>query len=393
MESIYLNLSKKDKDRLAYIEGRPDLFATKLLRISSNEQEDTSQKILVSTRDPGSGNALIPVIKELLANHGVQIDVVADGRAKELIEKNFSTDDLTPEDSILAADNIIGTPKVILMDRSTSEMGIDTYVAATFPEVPKVLVEDYYTTATNFLLELIKRNIPLPNRVCVMDLEAKNLIVDKLPQLSEIIEITGQPSFDRFFEEDTEGIAQEVKRKLGLNPADKLVSFMSTIDEPEKIKLLAEALKKIPDDFYFVFRRHPRDNTSYEEYEKILTEAGVKLIGTDNFSTDEIGAASDVVLTTWSTEGLNGIYRRKPTVHIINKDFRIPESLTLPLPPVKLGASIGVDNIDDIETILPKLLDSNSDLSEKLKVNMAKYYPADGQNSKRVADIVRDYLK
>lgn len=391
-ERFISGLPSEEKKRLAFIEGRADLFETKILRIKPANGIKKEKSLLVATRDPGSGNALLPVLKELAGDHGLQIDVATDGRAQEIIQDNFQTEDITPEGMVLEADNVIGTPNAILMDRS-SEIGIDTYVTATFPEVPKILVEDYYTNTIQFLAELIKRNLPLPERICVMDEGAKKIIIKQFPQIENIIEVTGQPAFDRFTEEDTEKLAHEVKQRLGLQPTDKIVSFMSTMDEPEKIAKMAEALKVIAEDFYFAFRRHPRDNTGYETYRKILSDAGIRIVDTNEFSTSDIGAASDVVLTTWSTEGLHGIYRRKPTVHIIDRNFRIPENLDLPLPPVELGASVGVDMIGEIAQVLPLLLDPNSALNGKLREKMAERYPADGKNAERVADIVRQYLK
>jgi len=388
-------LPPEEKQRIAYIEGRPDLFETKILRIKRSMGETKGERgLLVSTRDPGSGNALLPVLKELNSDEGLRIDVVTDGRAQEIVQGNFGTEDITPKDTALGADRVLNPPKAILMDRS-NEMGIDTYVTATFPEVPRILVEDYYSNTPHYLSELIRRRLPLPVKICVMDNGAKALIVKKLPQLESIIEVTGQPAFDRFAKEDTEQLGGEVKRKLGLHPTDKLGSFMSMpmIDEPEKIKRIAESLQGIAGSFYFAFRRHPRDNVSYAVYKKILTDAGIKVVDTDQFSTNDIGAASDVVLTTWSTEGLHGIYRRKPTVHIIDRDFKVPERHDLPLPPVKLGASVGIDKIDEIAQVLPQLLDRRSALNAELRENMEEQYPADGRNAERIANIVREYLK
>ena len=205
--------------------------------------------------------------------------------------------------------------------------------------------------------------------------------------------MTGQPAFDRFAKEDTEQIAQAVKEKLALKPADQLVVFISQLDGLEKISQLAEALKKAAGDFHLAFRPHPRDNVSYEDYKKILNAAGLKIVDTAEFSTDEIGAAADVVLTSYSTEGLNGIYRRKPTGYISDRNFNIPEYVNLPLPPVQLGAGAGIDHVEALAQILPQLLDKNSPLNEQLKKGMEKHYVADGNNAKRVANIVNEYLK
>ena len=124
-----------------------------------------------------------------------------------------------------------------------------------------------------------------------------------------------------------------------------------------------------------------------------MTSADIRVVDTDDFTTNDIGAASDVVLTTWSTEGLHGICRRKPTVHIVDHNFRVPESLDLPLVPVKLGASVGIDQINELSKILPQLLDQKSSLNSSLNEKMKKCYPDDGKNAERVANIVRQYIK
>ncbi len=386
------NFSAEQKKRIPYIEGRPDLFETKLFALKRENEEPPEKKILVATRDPGSGNALMPVIRELRKDPGLEIDVMTDGRAQEIIQNNFPHADITPENTSLEADNIIGTPDVLLMDRS-SEPGIEGYMTATYNEVPKVLVEDYYTNTFGFIDRLVQRDLPLPERICVLDQRAKELIAEKYPFLAERIEVTGQPAFDRFYSEDTEKIARQTKEELGLKPEDKLVSYMSTMEELDKIREVAAELKNLNGDFYLAFRRHPRDNVSDEEYKTIFEQAGIKLINTDGFSTDEIGAASDVVLTTWSTEGLHGIYRRKPTVHFTDKRFRLPPFLGLPLPPVKLGASLGAYDPKELAAGLAELLDKDSASNKSLMTNMKKHYPADGKNAQRVADIVREYLK
>lgn len=392
-ENFLENLPSDDKKRLAYIEKRPDLFETKVLRIEPEKNyAEKAKNILVIARNPGSGNALLPVVKELIRKEEIKITAITDGRAEEIFENNFETQNITPKTMALEADQVFETPNAILMDVSVGEFGLDTYAFATFPEVPKVLVEDYYTVARGFLSKLAERNLSMPEKICVMDQGAKDIIVEKFPNLEERIEITGQPSFDKFAEEDTEKISLEIRKKLGLEPTDKIISYMSTTDEPEKIAQLAEALKKINNNFYFVFRRHPRDNVSYDTFKQIFVSAGIKILDTDQFTTDEIGAASDIILTTWSTEGLNGIYRRKPTVHIVDNSFRVPESLELPLVPVKLGASIGASKMNELVEILPQLMDTGSSLNNSLKEKMEKNYFVDGKNAKRVARVVNNII-
>lgn len=377
--------------KIPYIEGKPELFETKILRVKQSSTEN-AKNILAATRDLGSGKALMPVLRELLGDEDVQVDIATDGLAQEVVQKQFDTTDITPSGMILEADNVIGTPDVIIMDRS-GETGVDNYLLATFPEVPKVLIEDIYGNAAGYLSTLRERELPLPDKICVMDNGAKELIVKEFPDLADRVVVTGQPAFDRFAHEDTEKIAQETRTKLKLRPEDKLVVFMSSIDEPDKIAKMAAALKQSGENFYFVFRRHPKDNVSYETYKRMLVDAGINVLDTKGFTSDEISAAADVVLTTWSTEGINAIYRRKPTAHITDTDFEILAGYELPLVPVRLGASVGIDNMNDLTKELPQLLDPNSALNKSLKEKMEQEYPVDGNSAKRVADIVRAYLE
>lgn len=392
-EGMLEQFTPEEKKRFAAIEGRPDLFETKLLRISSSARtEDEGKKVLVTSRDPGSGNALVPVMKELQKDPRIEMDVITDGRAQDIIQQQFESEDVTPAGGALDAITSVGKPSVILMDRS-SEMGIDTTASATYPEVPKILVEDYYMNTLGYLEALRTRGLPYPEKICVMDAGAKEIIMKRFPEMEDRIEVTGQPGFDRITNEDTEGIAREVRGRLHIPEGAKLISFMSTMDEPEKVMEMADQLKKAGGDFYFVFRRHPRDNVPYETYRKILTDAGITVVDTHDFTTDEIGAASDVVLTTWSIEGLYGIYRRKPTAHIVDRTYAVPESLESPMVPVKLGASVEVDHISKLAEVLPDLMDPESKLNTSLREKMESEYPADGKNAERVANVVREYTK
>jgi len=396
LDNYLENLSEEDPKRFSTIaiKERPDLFETKVLRIKRGwGNKKTEREVLVASRDPGSGGSLLPVIEELQKDSGIV--AITDGWAEDKIKKSFKTRDITPKGrkSFVMSGITEIHPDVILMDAS-EEQGIDFHVDEALPDVPKVLVEDYYGSSDKFLRTAIERGLPLPEKICVMDVGAREILIKKFPALESRVEVTGQPSFDRFAEEDTENIAKKAKKKLKLKQDDKLIVFMSTIDGIEKATEIADALKKSGENFYFVFRRHPRDNTNYADYKKVFEDVGIRVVDTEGiFTTDEIGAAADVLLTTWSTVGLDAIYRRKPTVNIVDRKFPVPDGYDFPLVPVKLGASIGVDEIGQLSDVLPKLLDGKSQLNAQLFKNMERYYLADGKNAKRVADVVRSLKK
>lgn len=391
-----LNFSPIEQKRFGYLEGREDLFQSKLLKILPENNEADSQqdkeRLLVVGRDPGSAGALLPVVDILINETGLETYALVDGRAQDKFQGQLKVQDVTPETSL--SSDIVVEPSVILVDAST-ESGLEGYANSTFVDVPMVLIEDMYSSSIKFLQAIKERpGFHLPEKICVIDEEAKRLIVEKFPDMNDLVVVTGQPSFDRISKENTRKISSEVREKLGLEVHEKLVSFMSTprvtIEQAEKIFCELQELK----DFKLIFRKHPRDNTSDEDYEAMLAKNGMVCLNAEGLMTDEVNCASDLVITTWSTEGLNAIYRRKPTIHILDSGILdLPESVNdKAWPPVKLGASVGIFDVNNLSKNVTELLDANSDLNRVLRDNMDRYYPNDGQNARRVADQVMNII-
>lgn len=393
-------MSPEEKRRLAYIEGRDDLFQTKFFRIGvpKEHQKEADHSLLATMRDPGSAAALAPVLESLQSDTSLEMIAATDGRAEEIVKKRFTTEDITPTTSAFEIAGQEKTPDVILVCAS-SENGIETFASTTFSEKPVVVVEDYYTSAGNYLQRLKEiqegsAERELPQAICVMDEEAKRIVVDAYPDVEPLVVVTGQPAFDRIARENTETISKTVRERLELDTEQKLVTFMSQMQPKEMAEDLAQALRHATSKFVLAFRRHPRDPVPAAEYREVLEKAGIALIDTDDFSTDEISAASDLILTAFSTAGLEGIYRRKPTIHITDTTHQeIPAELPLPLPPVKLGASVGVDHMADLSAAVDALLDNKSALHEQIAMGMETFYPRDGKNAERVAAVVYDVLR
>lgn len=385
-------LPPEEKKRLAYIEGREDLFRTKVLEFEQEKVDSSDEKkinIVVESRDPGGANALSPVLELLQKEKDIEIKAVVDGRAQEIIQKKFKTKDITPQDNILRAAEIIGSPDFSLVGIS-DESGIEMFVAATFPEVPGVLVEDYYGASLGYLRRLKETGLPYPKKICVLDKAAKDIIIENFPELTSEVEITGQPAFDRFAHENREKISGEVRNKLGIKPDEKLVAFMSAMEGVEPIRRFAEELSKVnkKTKIKLAFRIHPRDNTPLEDYEREFKNRGVDCVETRDMPTDSVGIASDLVITTTSTEGLHAICRGKPSINIVDQSVIDRVSP----PSVMLGASFGVDRVENLANCVEKLLDPESKESKELKRNMKKYYPVDGKNSQRVVNAIANIL-
>lgn len=388
-------LPKDEARRIAYLEGREDLFRTKLLRIESEHdtEELGLQRICVLSRDPGSGNALAPVINILRQERGIALSALADGRAEEIFKKQFPVVADESGREGLDALKAIESPNLFLTGPS-EEPGIEVSAVATYPEVPMVLLDIYYGDSLRLFDKLKKRGLPFPAKVCVMDEEAARINIEHYPELKDRIEITGLPSFDRFANEDTEGISRRTRERLGIALEEKLVVWMAPVDmTKEFLSALAKEISQSKTSLTVIFRKHPRDSTSYEAYHTILKGAGLRYVDTQAFTSDEIGAAADLVLITTSTEGLNAIYRRKPSIHINDERYRkLYPGVFLPLPQVRSGASVGTENVAELSVLVDELLDPQSVRNAELKRNMEAHYPRDGKNAERVVQVIKEVL-
>ncbi len=388
-------LPKEEARRVAYLEGREDLFRTKLLRIETEHraEEPGSQQICVLSRDPGSGNALAPVIDLLRKEKEIELLALVDGRAEEIFRKQFPvTADKSGREGLDAL-KAIETSDLFLTGPS-EEPGIEASALAVHPEVPMVLLDVYYGDSLRLLKKLKERGLPLPSRVCVMDQEAARINIEHYPELADRIRVTGLPSMDRFASEDTEGISRRTRERLAIAPEEKLVVWMATIDMTKE--LLAASAKEISQSktpLTIIFRRHPRDNTPYDEYHAILKEAGLHYVDTQALASDEVAAAADLVLTTTSTEGLHAIHRRKPSIHVNDERYKeLYPGIFLPLPQVRSGASVGTQDVTELSALVDELLDPTSARNAELRRNMESHYPRDGKNAQRVVEVIKEIL-
>lgn len=392
MEGEYLReLPPDEKKRLGYIEGREDLFRTKIFELESEDCEKPQylKNIVVEARDPGAANALLPVVKLLEKDGNIGIKIIADGRAQEIFQNEFKLKNITPNDNVLRIAEIVGSPDAFLASQST-ERGLEMFSAATFPEVPAVVVQDYYPSSIDieYFRRLKESGMPYPEKVCVIDEEAKRILIESLPDLADSVVVTGSPASDKFAHENTEKIAAESRKQLNLGQDETLITFMSSIDGMDLVQRFADELAKIK-GVKFDFRRHPRDNVSMDDYQKEFESRGIEIVDTADLTTDQVGAASDLVITTISTEGLNAIYRRKPNINIIDTRY---SDRGAP-PSVKLGASFSLDKMDNLVGCVKNLLDPKSKERKALNRGMEENYPVDGKNAQRVVDVLKNLLK
>lgn len=334
--------------------------------------------ILVCSRDPGSANALLPVLT--LLHDQVDIYCLVDSFARDIFLQHFATASLRVPQSILYADAVIPPPAVVLVDPSSSNRGLEDYAELHFRAAPLVLLEDYYGTANLALAEFARLHVT-PAAICVMDQLAADIVRTKYPALAERITVTGQPAFDAIATENTPKLRLATRQALGVSETDQVVTFFSSAhDTAVLVENLTKQIQQLNNPkIKLIVRWHPRTNFSGENFTQ--------------FSTSELSAASDVVLTTTSVEGLHAIYRRKPVVYCYDAAYVSPRLDLVPPPPVALGAAFGVQTLSELPKKLSQALSASTHKNSNWHQAMQQHYCLDGNNAKRVIAVIKALLE
>ena len=147
------------KKYYGYIDGKPELFGTKLLKVQNGARASgKSRCVLVISRDAGSGNALLPVIKELQKQKNLMIFALTDGLAQEILQHNLPSEDISPKGDILEYKKTFPSPDIVLVDRSST---IDLDILYSLFPCPMIMVEDYYGSG-NGIFEIVKLDYLTP---------------------------------------------------------------------------------------------------------------------------------------------------------------------------------------------------------------------------------------
>lgn len=199
------------------------------------------------------------------------------------------------------------------------------------------------------------------------------------------IVVTGQPRFDVLV--NTKYDKKWIYEKLNLNGEKGLIVFASTdLPDDEKeltVRELCAAMKQFPDK-QLVIKPHPSDDGAM--FVDLLCKFNLDAIVVHDYLY-ELLSACDLLITTWSTVGLEAMILDKPII-VINLMNR-PDMTSY----VERGAAIEVKKIGDgIRAFEMALYDSTA--IENMKLNREKFlrdyaYKSDGKSSERVAELIK----
>ena len=357
------------------------------------EGDKSKPLILFGLRGPGGMNCLWPAVK-LLKDEGYPTDLLIDSAAKRILEtKNHQ---FTKELSESPLKRIMEAKPAVAVSEFSADAG--TALTVTWSEesygVPVVWVEDYPDVLGSYT-DLYESSMRInPDYLCVMSAATRDLAIKRRPTMdtSRII-VTGHPDYDKYANVNREEVRKETREKLGVGEEDFLIVYSGLLppQTPEVLEHLVENLNhsETKKNLVLLLSKHPRDMHPEQEYDKILANFKGRIMKQGEISSDDIGFACDLLIAPRpSTQVLKSAYRRVPSMFVFTEtDATQLTNDRLPIT-LRVGASEGVFNYQDLKNGLGKLINDNN-YREQLIAKMAQHFNSDGHSAERVVKVIK----
>jgi UDP-N-acetylglucosamine 2-epimerase len=231
---------------------------------------------------------------------------------------------------------------------------------------------------------------------------SKNLLIEwGVPQ--DKIVITGAPRYDKISRKNSFN-KENIYNQLGLDSNKELIVFATQIaggkisyanlhlshkEGKDLLCAMTNLMKKYPDKQLVIKLRAAEEEGITQ---KIVNESYLDNIKiTLNINIFELVEACDLLITPWSTVGLEAMIAGKPVITMDLTGRVVPHHVSKRLY-AKSGAAMGIYNEEDL---IPAIKDAlyNEEVRKKLAEARKKFvyeytYKQDGQASKRVADLI-----
>lgn len=317
-------------------------------------------KVLVASRDTGSGNSIAPVVQRLrkesrvevvLIGYGPSIDVFKKAGIKYRTINSYEIQDISPVSMsrVLLSEKpnvlLLGTSPRTEDDQWIIEQSLIS--AARFSSTVLtciVSIADQWFLFKERFCDSAGNLCYLPDIITVIDEFArKNAIRESIPE--DRLEITGSPHFDGLVEEAGSFTAkrkQEIRDRIGLE-CELLFFFAAGVFESEKkrfgfwdldvIKIMAQVLSDLPKDrrqqVGIVMKPHPKQKSEREHQKdlyKIISYLsrplmlgsgpGERIRIVSDIDTHGLVLASDCTLTSVSMVGTEAVLMDKPVISL-----------------------------------------------------------------------------
>lgn len=346
--------------------------------------------IYAIARNAGGANGLREVIRLLLAaGHEVHVFAEAKGIAEPILRAEWEVRQVETIDDVLQK----GHPSLLLMS-TCSQVGWELVPIFRHHGVSTVALQDNWATG---ILNAVGEPQRRPDYICVGDYVDAEITLRAWPgyHLSRV-KVTGWPAFDKYANYDVGKARMEVREAIGLHEGIPLILYGIDNAEYSGIQCLevVEALNEIEEDFYLLPKMHPA--MAKDAPGQIpLCKAALRELRTGALVKNPPGtevssliAASDVVVSTYSTILVEAAVLRKQNISILREEiemqsFRKEKNLD-ESPLVSLGCSAKAENRREIATLLKRALEDDLGLRKAQE----ETFNLDGGNAERVAQVV-----
>lgn len=377
------------------------LEKTRSFHISCHRKKD-GLVILAGMRDPGEAAALLPPLTLLSQASDVNdIFVVTDSKAQEALSSSgINIKNPLSLDPLLMISRL-STKADVAFTGFAAMPGTEFALTenAKYDKIPVIWLQDYPGGFGSYYRHKLCTNpTTQPDYLFVVNQHGKEQELKYMPNFNpDNVLITGQPADDKFAREDQKAIKAEVKTSLGISSDIPLITFMGVprAASAQALALLIEGINRIGlTKFKLAVRRHPRDMTPLTEYDRITQSISSNVVDTAAYKTDQVGIASDLVVTINSLTGIDAVRRGIPSIHILTKEILAVSEAGIHCPTPKEvtdGASIGIFSPEEITSALQNIF-FNPEYRQQLARNMSLFTPQDGA-TERVANLVLQIAK
>ena len=306
------------------------------------------RKIVVTSSHPGGINAIMPVIKRLTVEKKADIVVIGHKYSEKILQKNgidYKTiDSYSLKDvSVNSMRHLlkIESPDLVLtgtsyQDEENKDLIEQTIILAAKEEnIKSLAVLDFWNIYSMKFSDIYtgEKFKFLPNKIAIMDLIAEQDMVTEGFNKKRLV-VTGNPHFDHLSQKAqdfTKKDGQFIREKIGLS-SGFLIFYAGSIFKKEKetfgywdldvISLINETVKSLPlkqrKQIELIVKLHPRtpqpDVLEIKRYISKYSFDRMKLVA--KIDTQELVLASDLILISVSTVGIEAIYMRKPCISL-----------------------------------------------------------------------------
>ena len=393
------------------------------------------KRIIATSWHPGGANAIIPVIKRLQKEEGVEMTIIGHEVSKGTFSKagidyQVIKDHGIEDVSINSMTKLIKKihPELILtgssvQDKDTKDVIEQTLtLAATGREIKSLSVLDWYGNLWerfsnlydekgNFRTEFYGMSPArgytekhgrfkfLPSKIAIMDELAERVMIDEGFDRSRLV-ITGNPFFDELVTLKEEFKDREkVRMDLGINQKSFMIFYASQpleftfgdklgYDEKTVLRELLRAVQNIPrQEISVLVKVHPReDERNLENVVKEEEFRNLSIVIDKGYETRPALMASDLVVSASSTVLIESSYLGLPSISL-QPGLKAEDYLEMTN---KSGITIPVYIKGEIKGILERIMfDDNYRTELAIKRSGFKI---DGKATERVTNLVYEML-